>query len=461
MLAVAATLRLVGLDRFGLWRDEGVTAAFVTRPFTEMLTRFVDEPNCLAYQIVTWPLFALHRAEWTLRLPSVLFGVVTVAAVAMVGRRLGGSAVAIPAALMMATQPWAIALAQDARPYTLVMLLATVAFGLADGQPTAARLVVGVLVYANPLAALALAPVVQIRSRSLHLRGWLVAATVALPGAVLLAHDRLQRNPIFWLPPADLAYTREGFVRILGDQRILAVATALALAGLGIALLLRRRIDRPTVALAIWAIVLPLAMAIGSHATPIFTPRYIAFAVPGVCLLVAYGAYRLALHNGWIVPILLGLAYLGVAVAGTGEGAPRRWHEEWRDAARHLTAERRAGDPIVVFPADGLTVTGFYAPSMAASDGVPVATAWRDRGLPAGIVPLMSPGDFLRVPVGPPQPDLIRRLAAQTGTAFVLLGDDEWVDPTRSPGLVWAIAACDTQQTDFEQVTLLRIRECR
>ena len=65
--------------------------------------------------------------EWTLRFPSVVFGVLTVPLMWAVGRRLMGRGAGVAAAWLTAVHPLYVYYAQEARMYTQLVFLSILA----------------------------------------------------------------------------------------------------------------------------------------------------------------------------------------------------------------------------------------------------------------------------------------------------------------------------------------------
>lgn len=76
----------------------------------------------------------IYRGEWAARLPSALAGIVTVAAIIALGRRLGGRRAGDLAGLIAALSPYGIAYSASA--FTDGMMAMCIAVGLAAARPT-------------------------------------------------------------------------------------------------------------------------------------------------------------------------------------------------------------------------------------------------------------------------------------------------------------------------------------
>lgn len=154
ILLVAALLRLWGLANKPLWVDELYTAFYSLGksldeiPMGTLLPpdrywALLDAPGTAsqAAQAVTVhsnhpPLFfmamnrwlqAVGTSVWSLRAFAVLWGLIAVAGVYFLGRRIGGPQVGKLAAVLMAVSPYGIYLSQEARHYSLAVAIAVFA----------------------------------------------------------------------------------------------------------------------------------------------------------------------------------------------------------------------------------------------------------------------------------------------------------------------------------------------
>src|SRR5215203_427247 len=97
LLTLAAfALRLYHLDGQSLWYDEGVTADVAHRGIAELTRWTADDiqPPLYYYLLAMWGRVA-GWSEWSLRFPSIFFGVLTVpllavVTIALTRRRIAG-----------------------------------------------------------------------------------------------------------------------------------------------------------------------------------------------------------------------------------------------------------------------------------------------------------------------------------------------------------------------------------
>jgi mannosyltransferase len=350
-LLLGLGLRLSGLGRESLWLDEG---------FSRTMAR-LDVPELVAYARTADrnpPLYGLVLHVWVgvfgdgeeaLRLPSVLFGVLAIAALYAVGRRLGGEEAAALAALLLAVSPLHVAYAQEARSEALTALLALLSMGcfldvLAGPSRRAALGYVlwsALLLYAHTYGAfIVLAQglhVVGVRREAL--KRWLgLAGAVGLLFLPWLGPEleqvRLVRQG-FWLAAPSLSTLGASFEAFAGSRLLLLWfgllgAAALARRGEGRALLL------------LWMLV-PVLVPFGlSQVGPaVYHTRYALAASLPLVLLAAQGLARL---RPAALRLAGGLLLIGISLTAIARDRETPRKEQWREAAALLDAEARPGD---------------------------------------------------------------------------------------------------------------------
>ena len=120
---VGFVLRLDGLARQALWSDEDITLDRARLPLGEMLGGLpVEHAPVYFASMRPWTILA-GDGDYALRFPSALAGAVAVALAGYVGSRLFGRVAGIIAALLVATQPFAVSYGQEARMYSLLLAL--------------------------------------------------------------------------------------------------------------------------------------------------------------------------------------------------------------------------------------------------------------------------------------------------------------------------------------------------
>jgi len=129
LMVVGLALRVARLGEISFWLDEGYTLAAMRQPVLGAKHFYPLNPNAQEpihpsfYYALLRGWCAASESEFMLRLFSALVGVLTIGIACGVGRRLGGDAVGMAAAVIIAVNPFHVYYSREARMYALLMLL--------------------------------------------------------------------------------------------------------------------------------------------------------------------------------------------------------------------------------------------------------------------------------------------------------------------------------------------------
>ncbi|RME49328.1 MAG: phospholipid carrier-dependent glycosyltransferase, partial [Caldilineae bacterium] len=127
ILCLSAALRLHNLTYHSLWYDEAVSVRWARSSVARILDvglKLVEDRLPPLYYLLLKGWGALGGfSEFSLRFPSVVAGVLLVAVVYALGRRLFGRGAGLAAALLAALNPFLVWYSQEARMYALSALL--------------------------------------------------------------------------------------------------------------------------------------------------------------------------------------------------------------------------------------------------------------------------------------------------------------------------------------------------
>lgn len=336
-VALALALALPHLGAPSLWHDELVhvfVAKSVAAGEGARLPSGVFYPNAWGYsQLLGGVIALLGDAEWAVRMPSALISGLNVLLLYLLARRWFGPRVAIMAAFLLATSPWHVAWARQARFYELQVLCHLVfIYGAweflqsrsprrmaAFGALTATAYLIGMLCSFHSILFLG-APLIL--TALVITREWLqqsqqlgISEADAIPpfnaaivflgggalGALTMLVLYLNPNPVdqqavfHGLGPElvdPYRLVREYYLRWLGEN---LGAGCLLVALLGFAFMLYRRDKRGLFAVLAFIVpLLVLTFLIGYR-----RPRFIFFAYPFYVLALAYGLCMLARCAKW------------------------------------------------------------------------------------------------------------------------------------------------------------------
>lgn len=381
-VAVATGLGLYHLGSRSLWGDEAFSVTLARKPFGEFWhVVATSQANMSLYYVLLHGWVKLGDGEAAARALSLLAGVAAVAVLYVAAERLFGHTVATLAALLLAVNAFFLRYAQEARSYALVLLLTTVATLLflrlaeRDGLGVGYVAVGALALYAHFFAAFVLLGhllALAIARRPLRAQLLRLGAIGAL--AVPLALFALFRDEgqVSHLVRPTPTYVVDTLQELAGGTRLLLVLYVAAVVAAGAALL--RRLDWPLVVAATWAATPVVSALVVSIGKPLFAPRFLIVALPGIVLLVAIGLTR--------VPLPATAAAFGLLLALSSAHVARTLghpQEDFRAATAFVLANARSGDAVAFYRTSRRIPFEYYA---------------RGRALPRSLLPTSPYGRF-------------------------------------------------------------------
>ena len=121
-IVIALALRMYRLGSQSLWLDEAWSVRVANHSLGEIL-RYRSNIPPLHQVVVRLFIAILGTSEFSVRLPSVLAGVLSVVLVYAITTRLFNKSAGLVAGLILAISPYHVWYSQDARPYALLIVL--------------------------------------------------------------------------------------------------------------------------------------------------------------------------------------------------------------------------------------------------------------------------------------------------------------------------------------------------
>jgi len=379
LLTIAgAWLRLSHLGAKSLWLDEGATVALIRAPWQHFAwIWWHGEANLQTiYFLLMRGWIHFGDSETWLRLPSVLFGIAAIPLFYGVARKFMGVEPALAAAALLAFSPSHIYYSQEARGYTLailMVLLSTYFFVRAVEQcqrrDWARWMWVSILAFychdftALVLVAQACSLLFQAdpkRWRPLLIRGTVVFV-LALPGLTYVFRASPENLHFIWMPQPSVRefWHLAGFFG--GNGVKVAVAGILWAAGV-VAIWQSRRSsgDRDAfwrgMLIVLWALLPVAILALISEWEPLFLQRYLIFSLPATLLLAAVGTQPLRRAR---IGLLLVVLLCGMSIPAI-VGDYQKPREDWRGASNTILAGATPGDGVVFFPFYSRIMLDYY-----------------------------------------------------------------------------------------------------
>ena len=361
---IGAAIRFTTVDRQSFSTDEAATWAIISHGFGHVWSAVINhESTPPLYYVLAWLWSRVFgTGEAGLRSLSALCGTATIPVMWAAGRRLASGRVGLMAALLTAINPLLFWYSQEARAYSLMVLLSALsllAMSWALQRATGLRLLAWGLTGALALtshyfAAFAVVPeaiallVLLGRRGSLNDDRVVLALTpvvvVGIALGVLARHQSHANASFATAATGSLAVRLARLVRQdalgLGQplEVLLVVVGALVIAG-ALALLIARASGRERdgglLALGIGAGGVALALVVAAIWTDYFDTRNLLATWPALTLAVAAGLA--AAPAGRLVAVGLGgLAILGLVCIANVILDPDFQRDDWRGAVRAI-----------------------------------------------------------------------------------------------------------------------------
>lgn len=366
ILLLATALRFPILARQSIAFDEGFSLAVSSKPLPFLLKAILSDGvhPPLFYVLFKGALALFGTTEFGARFFTAVLSILGVAAIFLLGKTLFGRRVGLAAALLLAVNPVHIWLAQEARMYSLLSLLATLNFWFFwqilhrprrkyyFGLWLTATLLItthyfGLLIPAVQFFYLAL----RLKKHPRTLIPWTLAqfaaGLVLLPWLIATALRPVKSFGIAFLvrpTPADMLFSVWNMVAGFEPSLWWAALPALAVAALGVILAWKHPAP-PTLLLSLWGFAPVVLVWAVSQQRSFYADRYLSFTIPALMLLVAAGWAKVSVGRKIIIP-LMGIFLL--ANHWLLLSSPLFWKDDWREAAKFIAANEQPGDVIVL-----------------------------------------------------------------------------------------------------------------
>ncbi|MBI4149373.1 glycosyltransferase family 39 protein [Candidatus Woesearchaeota archaeon] len=380
-------LRMYHLDSQSIWFDEAFSIHLARQSVMEIL--MLKEYSPPLYYLIAHEWAALFGiSEYAIRLLSVMFGVAGIYAMFLFGSLLYDKRIGIFAALFMAVSPLQVYYSQEARTYTLLLLLtlSSMYFYVQFYRERKLRNAILYLIcsllllyshaYAVFIVLVQNAHYMAMRyayrlpmKRWAWMQGVMLALYIpwilALPGLVAMGlYTWIPKPTLFTLSYALYAFPAGEIFSILG---LILVLVCLALAGILIRQSRKSGLHREMLLLAVWAIAPIFASFIFSVlVTPIFTVKYVMISSLPFYILISLPLLRMKMATRIIVvsSILLLSVLLVYNQANTISKDP------WREISGYVRANEQ-GEPILVIDDyESLPFSYYYQPECFAERDV-------------------------------------------------------------------------------------------
>lgn len=425
VLLVSAWVAVFHLDRDSIWYDEGFTA-FVVFDETKSpdgmraMVRYVmdsainvferartDVHPLLYYALIDGWTLLMGEAAWLIRLPSVFFGVITLAATFALGRELFDHPTGLMAAVILGMSHFFIYYNREARMYTMLLAI-TVLLMLATVRwlkhPTVRRglimgILMGLLMHTHYVGVFIIISLLLYQvyyflrdKQFMGLGRWLIPYVtgflVFLPW-LPFAIQQLTGHPDGPLG-AVVASTEWGTVTWMWDIMTSShggLFFAGFLVGGGLLLIRERHNQHMMILLLLWFIITPLGLLmINSTGRALVVARYMLVSLPPLVIACAFGLRHIAtapsllsrfnLQPAGVIVSMFVVAWIIVTQLTTYS---IYWGDKprWQQALEQVSEVRQSDEPAIVSFAPHNVAT-YYARQYPVQKGISIDIGWQD-----------------------------------------------------------------------------------
>jgi mannosyltransferase len=382
---VGAVLRFHLLDKRDFWVDEAASVYFVQLPWGKFWQALWDyQGNMSFYYVLLRGWLALGDSEAAIRSLSVLFGVATIAAIYALGKLMFDRNAATAAAALSAVNLFQIRYSQEARAYSLVILmvvLSTYFFVRAQREPGrrgywAVYIIVSALaVYSHLYAYLVIgAQWLALGPRKMQLVPmatllYLLASFLLLTLPFNLFVLRTS-GELYWLPQPTPRIVMS-FAKLLTGNGGIPLLAAYAIACLPLigrwgpvsapANFEKRWCAR---LVTLWLFFPIVATLLVSLYKPVFYDRYLAICAPALALLAGHGIAGLAQRSRRTKIVAAGLFAGMLVLSALGiqryDRTAVSFGDHWKAVTRQIIQNQLPGDVALLYRPSGFWPYRYY-----------------------------------------------------------------------------------------------------
>jgi uncharacterized membrane protein len=387
ILILAAGLRLPWLEAQSLVFDESwslaVSSADWNTLFRAVLSSGVHPP--LFYVIHKSTLALWGGSEFGQRFATAMFSILSVALIYRAGRLMLNKKTALFAALLLALNPLHIWFAQEARMYSLLGALTLVSmaafrraietnrlrYWVALGMANSISFILHYFSFFIPATQFVFL-ILTFSHNYRRLRAWATVQAIAsiplLPWLIFTALREGQTFGIGFLVKPTLFDLLVTFWNLTTGSSSLfwpIVVIGLAVSLLALVMALRPfpphqiRFKQSQFLIILWVLLPPLVTWLVSQRRSFYADRYLTFIIPGITLLLAFGAMRVT-QPRWRNLLIAGLIIASSFSLIATYLDPAFWKDDWRSAAAYVRQREQPDDVILLYTTHIRFVFDYY-----------------------------------------------------------------------------------------------------
>jgi mannosyltransferase len=390
ILSVGLFFRIYHLGGESIWIDEGYSIMFAKLNLFQLIEEIAKDVHVpFYYMILHYWINLFGDSEFSVRFPSVIFGLLAILMTYRVGSLVFDKHVGLLSSLILALSIFHIHYSQDARMYSLMAFMTLTSmyffirltqeggFGASIGYIISSALLIythyfGLFIVIVQNTYMATLFLLQRESPQMNLRKWIfLQITLILlfvPWVAILVKQILRVKSGFWIPEPAFETLVNSF-RVYSGHYLFLLFLVLSCVSALKCTKIKVRIDwrnlsksvetyvkqinpsdiNKSYLLLVWLLIpVILPFIISKVLTPIYWDRYTIGASVAFYILIAKGISNI--NHKYVQSAIIGIVVMGSLVNVWGYHTETS-KEQWRDIAHYVDTNAQLGD-LVLFNAD-------------------------------------------------------------------------------------------------------------
>jgi len=376
VVILASILMLLYLGKKSLWQDEALSVTLAKQNWETFWLVISKKTNMGLYHLMLYWWVKIGQSEFIVRSLSVIFALATVPMAYALGTGMCGSRAWIMAAQLLTENAFFIRYAQEARSYSLVLLLVTLSsyfFVISIERPSRRSWIGYVIcsilaVYSHLFAVFVLlthgVSLVFLRRRDVQWRSLVISVAaiifMTLPLSIKLSIKVLggEKLGLSWISQPNSFSLLRVFYHLAGGGLLLLLGYFFL--GLNALILAIRTFVKFKRSLESWHyffiltwLFVPIILSFSySFYKPILWPRYLIICLPPLILSASVGLSNLQDRSRkiFVASLIIMLILSGSGLINWYTGYDKEGGEDWRQATSYVLSRVQTGDTIFFEP---------------------------------------------------------------------------------------------------------------
>lgn len=380
IIILSFILRTYDLGGESIWFDEGASVYSSREPISTIVNMLSTGPYyILYYTILHFWIKLFGDSEFSIRFPSVIFGMLSVYVIYKLGKLIFNTKVGLLSSFILSISLYHIRYSQEARPYSLLVLLVLLSnyYLIKILENKEKKYIVGYIIssifmiYAHGYGIFYIISqnIYYIIFKRKETRFWIIIQGIVLSFIILWlpyfskridnSIENMDMLYVLQIPTFDSIYNT--FKIFVGNEQILYIFITIIIIGLTIDLIIKGHYEdniRKYTFVILWLFIPFVASIMISYAiVPLYHKRYLIASIPALILL-----FSKCISNIKKIPIILSILIIIIMLQIPLMNNYYREIEkdQWRDVVNYIEHAKKDNDKILLYPNFSIVSFGYY-----------------------------------------------------------------------------------------------------